>query len=95
MELYGGICACCGESRFAFLTIDHIDGGGTKHRQNFTSNQAFYRWLLDERRDGFQVLCYNCNCAKGAFGECPHEFAKRLAEFIDATPQERYQLCVA
>ena len=22
---------------------------------------------------GFQILCHNCNVAKGIYGECPHE----------------------
>src|SRR3990167_9174982 len=25
-------CACCGENNHKFLTIDHIKGGGNKHR---------------------------------------------------------------
>jgi hypothetical protein len=29
---YGKVCACCGESNPIFLSIDHIGGGGTKHR---------------------------------------------------------------
>ena len=94
MDMYGGACACCGEYRFAFLTIDHIEGGGRKHREQFTSNDALYRWLKQEQREGFRVLCYNCNCARGNFGKCPHEFAKRIADFIDATPAERMTLCV-
>lgn len=30
---YGGICTCCGESNVYFLTIDHVNGGGNKHRK--------------------------------------------------------------
>ena len=30
---YGGECACCGEKRTEFLAIDHINGGGIKHRK--------------------------------------------------------------
>lgn len=26
-------CACCGEKHIEFLTIDHINGGGTKERK--------------------------------------------------------------
>lgn len=27
--------------------------------------------------DKYTVLCFNCNCAKGAFGFCPHELEKK------------------
>ena len=30
---YGWSCACCGEDRYEFLSIDHINGGGAKHRR--------------------------------------------------------------
>ena len=23
-------------------------------------------------KDGYQLLCHNCNCAKGWYGACPH-----------------------
>jgi hypothetical protein len=30
----------------------------------------------NEFPDGFQVLCHNCNLAKGYYGECPHNSLK-------------------
>lgn len=71
---YGGRCQCCGETAREFLTIDHINGGGTKHRRSVaTSGDTFYRWIV---RTGFpadlRVLCFNCNCSLGMFGYCPH-----------------------
>jgi hypothetical protein len=27
LAAYGGCCECCGEQRFEFLAIDHINGG--------------------------------------------------------------------
>src|SRR5262245_47553294 len=30
---YGTECACCGETHIEFLGIDHINGGGHKHRK--------------------------------------------------------------
>lgn len=32
-DAYGGKCACCGEANYVFLTIDHKNGGGNKHRR--------------------------------------------------------------
>ena len=67
-------CACCGETHIEFLTIDHIHGGGRKHREEVGFGKSFYRWLIKNNfPKGFQVLCYNCNCAKGHFGYCPHK----------------------
>ena len=33
IEIYGGKCECCGETRYEFLALDHIYGGGTKHKK--------------------------------------------------------------
>lgn len=73
-EAYGGYkCACCGEPIREFLTIDHVNGDGAAHRRKIGS-AAIYRWLKREGfPDGYQVLCMNCNWAKGVFGACPHE----------------------
>jgi len=69
---YGGKCVCCGETTFEFLCIDHINGGGTAHRKEVGSGTPFYRWLRKTYPSGYQVLCHNCNQAKGFYGSCPH-----------------------
>lgn len=28
---------------------------------------------INGRKDKFQILCFNCNCAKGIYGICPHQ----------------------
>lgn len=33
LEAYGNRCACCGEARWEFLTIDHIEGRGAGARE--------------------------------------------------------------
>lgn len=82
VEHYGTVCQCCNEPNLLFLTIDHINGGGNQHRkkiQTHTGN-SFYRWLRQNGYPpGYQVLCFNCNCAKGLYGQCPHETARALA----------------
>lgn len=73
-------CACCGETELKFLSIDHIEGGGNKHRKAIGrgAGGTFYRWIIKEGYPpGYQVLCYNCNLAKGFFGRCPHQDAKK------------------
>ena len=64
----GGQCACvhCGEKRIACLSIDHIDGGGSKHRKKvLRSTSSFYTWLKRENYpEGYQTLCMNCQFVK-------------------------------
>lgn len=65
-------CACCGEKEPKFLALDHINGGGKKHRKEIKIN--LYQWcLMNGYPKGFQVLCHNCNMAKGFYGKCPHK----------------------
>jgi hypothetical protein len=77
IEAYGGKYQCCGESTYEFLGIDHIEGGGTQHRKELTAaGTTLYLWLRKEGYpEGFQVLCHNCNLAKGFYGLCPHQVA--------------------
>lgn len=79
IEAYGGKCVCCGETGPAFLTIDHIDNDGALDRASGRlTGVNLYRSLKRSGwpKDKFQLLCMNCNCAKGMFGECPHKFMK-------------------
>lgn len=77
---YGGNppkCACCNEDILEFLSIDHVNGGGRQHRAKiFKTNSgsgAFYLWLKRQGfPEGYRILCYNCNCALGHYGYCPH-----------------------
>jgi len=72
-------CRCCGESEIKFLSIDHIHGGGSEHREEIRG-ASMYRWLKRHGYpEGYQVLCHNCNQAKGFYGICPHQEKKQLA----------------
>lgn len=61
-----------------FLTLDHINNDGAEQRkQLFGGRQGgarFYYWLKKNNfPEGFQVLCWNCNCGKiRNNGVCPH-----------------------
>jgi hypothetical protein len=72
---YGKKCACCGDNNINHLTIDHINGGGTNHRRKIGLNgSSVYFWLIKNNfPEGYQTLCYNCNCSKGHVGYCPHQ----------------------
>ena len=73
IEYYGGRCMCCGEKEDKFLAIDHMNGGGRKHYKEI--GQRLYSWLIANKMpEGFQVLCHNCNMAKGLYGICPHKY---------------------
>jgi len=66
-------CDCCGENIYEFLTIDHIDGGGSKHRKELKGN-SMYDWIIaNDFPNNFRVLCMNCNYAKRFGDKCPHE----------------------
>ena len=70
---YGKVCVCCGESNINFLSIDHINGSGTKHRKKIKIK--INNWLINNNfPDGFQTLCFNCNWGKHINGGiCPHQ----------------------
>jgi hypothetical protein len=66
-------CACCGETEIKFLSIDHIDGGGLKHLREIGGRGRLPAWIIKNNfPNGFQILCHNCNFAKGHYGKCPH-----------------------
>jgi hypothetical protein len=74
LDHYGNECSCCGETRFEFLSIDHINGGGNLHRKEVGEGTSFYLWLKrNNYPEGFQTLCMNCNFSRGSYGYCPHE----------------------
>jgi hypothetical protein len=67
-------CSCCGENIFEFLTIDHINGGGHEHIRKIVKSGHLYGWLIKhEFPVGYDVLCMNCNWAKGKYSVCPHK----------------------
>lgn len=79
---YGGRCTCCGENEPHFLELDHVNGGGRKHRAEKSGGQEMWRWA---RSHGYpewlQLLCANCNHGKlRNGGVCPHEQRRSLRE---------------
>ena len=82
-------CRCCGlNSHTVFLSIDHILGSkqmdsiievlilgysSKMQSRNLTNWIIANNYLKDLQTEYFQVLCHNCNLAKGVFGKCPLE----------------------
>jgi len=60
---YGEICARCGFNDIRALQIDHINGGGNQERANM-SPWKFYKLVLLDMSNKFQILCANCNVIK-------------------------------
>ena len=66
------VCLCCGESNVEFLALDHIDGGGVRHKRE-NKIGSIYPWLRKRGYpEGYRVLCHNCNMSLGFYGYCPH-----------------------
>lgn len=73
------VCNCCGESNIGFLTLDHVNNDGAKHRKEVGSGVSLCSWAKRNKYPKtLQVLCYNCNCAKQfcGFNECPHNIER-------------------
>lgn len=91
LSAYNNECQCCGEIIWQFLTIDHIDNDGAKHRrEEFGFRRAgttMYRWLKkhDYPKDNFRLLCMNCNACIGFHGFCSHKIPKNLGKCFDCS----------
>jgi hypothetical protein len=90
LKHYGGDpprCQCCGESNMVFLTIDHIISlkeswsqttNGSWSRKD-TGNNLHRRLIKEGFPSGYQVLCFNCNQAKGINDFCPHKLTPNFS----------------
>lgn len=82
LSAYGGKCNCCGESQPLFLEVDHSKNDGFEHRSKIgRGSKPFYGWLKRNSfpKNGFQLLCANCNQGKHRNGGiCPHKLKNTL-----------------
>ena len=76
IQHYGNKCACCGEERYEFLSIDHINGGGKK--MGIYGDKLRWYIIRNKFPDEFRILCHNCNQALGAYGYCPHKEGSKV-----------------
>ncbi len=74
LAAYGGKCACpkCPEGNPAFLTLEHVGGGGGEHRRQVGSHAYADLRRRGFPQEGYALLCWNCNSASRFTGVCPH-----------------------
>lgn len=74
LEAYGGKCACqkCPETNPAFLTLEHVGGGGREHRKAVGSHAYADLRRRGFPQEGYTLLCWNCNAGSRFTGVCPH-----------------------
>lgn len=87
-----GPCECCGEDRWEFLSIDHINGHGNEQRKRGRHKDG---WELlndfhcmgwpEEIKKSYRLLCMNCNFAIGHHGYCPHHPEKKYPFYNSKT----------
>jgi hypothetical protein len=71
---YGGKCSCCGCDTREFLTIDHVNGGGSQHRREEGKLAAHLDALARNFPPDYQLRCFKCNFSKHlGEGLCLHE----------------------
>jgi hypothetical protein len=90
-------CRCCGENTdIRFLAVDHIDGRKNlpKEQQNLDGDHLI-SWLKQNNcPEGYQILCHNCNSAKGHSknNKCPHERTRLEETFAMMEEQSSFEL---
>jgi len=77
VSAYGGRCACanCPETNSAFLCLDHVNGDGKAHRVKVGSHTYADLRRRGWPKEGFRLLCWNCNASTRFGRTCPHEEA--------------------
>lgn len=71
----GSVCNCCGEAEKVFLTLEHRNRDGSKHRLSVGNTSAQVYADLKKRgwpKDDYELLCFNCNRGAWVLGACPH-----------------------
>ena len=99
-------CACCREDfHIDFLALDHIAGRRQMDSESeliklgYSSKlkgSSLIKWIRENNfPDGFQILCQNCNFAKGMKGNnniCPHEKARKEEAFAMMEEQSSFEV---
>lgn len=73
LDMYGRKCVCCGEPEQKFLTLEHRNGDGHLDRKQYGTGYMYQLAVKVFDPIKYEILCYNCNNAKGRYGICPHQ----------------------
>lgn len=74
LSAYGPRCACCGETKERFLTLDHVHNNGSDERKRMDRATIYRRALRNQSTGEYQILCWNCQRGKYMNGGvCPHK----------------------
>jgi len=74
LQRYGNVCNCCQESEPEFLTMDHINGNGSKHRRETKGNHIYSILKKENYPETYRILCFNCNWSSYiGNGICKHK----------------------
>ena len=98
-------CNCCGEnSHVDFLALDHILGRKEMesipelmelgYSSDFHPAQLTDWIIKNNFPEGFQILCVNCNFAKGMKknnNQCPHEIMRKEETFARMEEQSSFE----
>lgn len=63
-DLLGDKCVLCGFKNKMALQIDHLKGGGQKHRRIRGGGMNYYKDIVNDIKN-YQILCANCNLIEG------------------------------
>ena len=87
-------CNCCGETTMEFLAVDHIKG--RKHlpenEKKLKSKTLLPFLIKNNYPEDYQILCHNCNSAKGFYGICPHEKKRKEEAFAMMEQQSSFEV---
>lgn len=74
LNYYGHRCTICGEHRYEFLAIDHINNDGAAHKRslgNKDSSSVLRDIIKNNYPNTYQILCHNCNASKQYYKRNP------------------------
>jgi len=64
IEALGCKCAHCGMTDIRILEIDHKNGDGNLDRKKSRNSIAYYKAIIEDAGQRFQLLCPNCHALK-------------------------------
>ena len=90
----GWKCACCGEDHPQLLTLDHVNNDGASLKKAGESSRGLHVRANEEGwpKDKYQLLCWNCNAAKGRYGICPHQASLTTEQAIQDLQKRVFNL---